>query len=174
MEMLWHDDISVDDEAIFAPRFLQYSCKQVATLRRTQLRQAVIATAGDEMQVLGTVVAMEALGHGLRLTGCTATDSDRRRCWSVTNPTHSQRTRMSGAPAQSKSTSPRTAYGLTPPVWQSLQFTAVISPRSTGCLKATPGSDARLTVFPCSCRMVWQSSQSLRITLPSGLTWFPS
>ncbi len=62
------------------------------------------------------------------------------------------------------------AYGLTPPVWQSLQLTAVMSPRSTGCLKVTPGRAAMFTVFCCSSRMVWQSSQSLRMTLPSGLT----
>lgn len=62
------------------------------------------------------------------------------------------------------------AYGPTPPLWQSLQFTAVISPRSTGCLKSRPGNEEMFTAFSCCSRMVWQMLQSLRITLPSGLT----
>jgi hypothetical protein len=38
-------------------------------------------------------------------------------------------------------------YGLTPPVWQSLQVTMVRSPRSTGCLNSPGGFVSTATLF---------------------------
>lgn len=65
-------------------------------------------------------------------------------------------------------------YGPVPPVWQSLQFTAVRSPRSIGCLKGMPSAVTGGASPSCWLRTVWQVSQSLCITMPSGLTCWPS
>ena len=62
-------------------------------------------------------------------------------------------------------------YGPTPPVWQSAQFTAVMSPRSTGWVNFAPVVVA-ISCLPLSvcASIVWQTLQSLLMTLPSALT----
>src|ERR1017187_1224835 len=59
------------------------------------------------------------------------------------------------------------SYGPTPPLWQSEQFTAVRSPRSTGCLKIWAGNAATCVPLSCCSSTVWQELQSLLMTLPS-------
>ena len=66
--MLGHDHISVDDKAVFAAGFLQDFQKQVATFRGAQLGLATVAAASNEMKVLGAIVAMQSLGHPVRVT----------------------------------------------------------------------------------------------------------
>jgi hypothetical protein len=61
--MLGHEDIPVDDEAVLATRFFQDLQEKVAALDGAQLRLAAIATAGNEMQVLSAIIAMETFGH---------------------------------------------------------------------------------------------------------------
>jgi hypothetical protein len=65
MKVLRHDYVSLDHEAILLARFFQDAQEKIAALGRAQLRLAVVATAGDEMQVLTTVVAMKPLSHAL-------------------------------------------------------------------------------------------------------------
>ena len=67
MEVLGHDDVAVDHKAILLARFLQDAQEKVATFGRAQLRLAVVATAGDEMQIMVAVIAMQALGHPIRV-----------------------------------------------------------------------------------------------------------
>jgi len=62
--MLRHDDVAVDDEAILAAGFLQDFEEQVATESSAELRATVVATAGDVVQIVVPVEALEALRHG--------------------------------------------------------------------------------------------------------------
>ena len=63
--MLGHDHVSIHHELIALLGFLQDLEKAVATACRTQDRQAMIATAGDEVEVLGAVVSLQPCGHGM-------------------------------------------------------------------------------------------------------------
>jgi hypothetical protein len=65
MKVLRHDYVSLDHEAILLARFFQDAQEKISALGRAQLRLAVVATAGDEMQVVTTVVAMQPLSHAL-------------------------------------------------------------------------------------------------------------
>jgi len=68
MKVLRHDDVSVDHKAVLLARFFQDAQEKIAAFGRAQLRLAVTATAGDEMQVMGAVIAMQALGHPVRVS----------------------------------------------------------------------------------------------------------
>src|SRR5665811_1293770 len=65
-------------------------------------------------------------------------------------------------------------YGPTPPLWQSLQLTAVRSPISTGCLNDCSCICARCDAPSSWSSSVWHELQFLLMTLPSLLTWLPS
>ena len=67
MKVFGHDDVSVDHEAVLLARFFQDAQEKVAAFGLVQLRLAVVATAGDEMQVMVAVIAMQALGHPVRV-----------------------------------------------------------------------------------------------------------
>jgi hypothetical protein len=67
MKVLGHDDVSVDHEAVLLARGFQDVQEKVAAFGRAQLRLAVVATAGDEMQIVVAVIAMQALGHPVRV-----------------------------------------------------------------------------------------------------------
>ena len=67
MEVLWHDYISVNHEAVFLARFFEDLQEEIAAFRRAQLRLAVVATAGDEVLIVVAVKAMQALGHPVRV-----------------------------------------------------------------------------------------------------------
>src|SRR5271157_235650 len=69
---------------------------------------------------------------------------------------------------------PNRNYGPTPPLWQSEQFTAVMSPKSTGCLNGWVARAATWVPLSCCSITVWHELQSLLITLPSLLTWLSS
>ena len=61
MKVFGHDDVSVDHEAVLLARFFQDAQEKVAAFGLVQLRLAVVATAGDEMQVMVAVIAMQTL-----------------------------------------------------------------------------------------------------------------
>ena len=58
--------------------------------------------------------------------------------------------------------------------WQSLQFTAVMSPRSTGCWNGTPATEAMVCPLSVWLSTTWQDWQSLLIVFPSALSCCPS
>jgi hypothetical protein len=51
----------VDDETILAAGLFQNCHKQVASPGRTQFWLATVATAGDEVQIMPAIIAMERL-----------------------------------------------------------------------------------------------------------------
>jgi hypothetical protein len=68
MNVLGHDHVAENGKAVFAARLLEKLQEQIAALGPVQERDAMIATAGDEVQLSGVIVALEASGHGRRLT----------------------------------------------------------------------------------------------------------
>jgi predicted DNA-binding protein len=74
MNMLRHNHVAVDDEAILAAGFLQDFEEQVATEGGAEVRAAVVATAGDVVQIVVAVEAVETLRHG---------DEDKQKAESV-------------------------------------------------------------------------------------------
>jgi hypothetical protein len=66
MKVFRHEDISVDDKAIFAPCFLQDFQEKIATLDGTQLRLAAVA-AGRKMEILSAIKAMKSFSHVRRI-----------------------------------------------------------------------------------------------------------
>jgi len=63
MNVLGHDHVAYDHEAVTLPDFFEHSEEQVAPLRACQPRLTMITTAGDEVQFLGAVVAPGMVGH---------------------------------------------------------------------------------------------------------------
>jgi hypothetical protein len=61
--MFGHNHISEDDEIVAEADFLESFQKQVAVARAAEQRTPLITTTGDEMQVVVTVVAVEAGWH---------------------------------------------------------------------------------------------------------------
>jgi hypothetical protein len=61
--MFGHNHISEDDEIVAQADFFESFQKQVAMARAAEQRPPLITTAGDEMQVIVTVVAADAGGH---------------------------------------------------------------------------------------------------------------
>jgi hypothetical protein len=49
MKMFWHDDISVDDEAVLAAGFFQNFQEEVAAAGTSQMRLTVVAATGNEV-----------------------------------------------------------------------------------------------------------------------------
>lgn len=69
MKVFGHDHITNDYELIPATHTFQYFEEKVAARRRAQEWTTLIATAGDVVQMIGAIVAFEALGHGEILWG---------------------------------------------------------------------------------------------------------
>ena len=67
MKVFRHDYVSVDHEAVLVARFFQDAEEEVAAFGGAKLRLAVVATAGDEMQIVTAVITMQALGHLARV-----------------------------------------------------------------------------------------------------------
>jgi hypothetical protein len=63
MNMFGHDHVSHDDEVVALAGLLHYCEKPVATACGAQERQSAIAGAGDKVQVMGAVGAMQTAGH---------------------------------------------------------------------------------------------------------------
>jgi hypothetical protein len=76
MKVFGHNHVSVD-EAKLRTCFFQYVEEPISTFRCTQNGLTPVAAAGDEMQVLCTVVAMELSRHRIRLAGMRDLDCDR-------------------------------------------------------------------------------------------------
>jgi hypothetical protein len=67
MKVLGHEDISVNHKAVLAAGLLQDSQEKVAAFSAAQLGLTAVAIAGDKMQVLGTIVAMQSFRHPIRV-----------------------------------------------------------------------------------------------------------
>ncbi len=63
MEVLRHHDASENNEAVPCTHLLQSFEEEIAQVRCAQERLPMIATAGDEVQVAGAVVALEIFWH---------------------------------------------------------------------------------------------------------------
>jgi hypothetical protein len=100
--MFRHNHVSVDDEAILATRFFQDVSESISTFRCPQDRLTSIAAAGDEMQVLRTVVAMELSRHRARLARMRNLDCDGALSQLVMKCPHIAKSAMCGAPARLK------------------------------------------------------------------------
>lgn len=61
-----HDYISHDDEAVPLTSLLQDRKEAIATARAVEKRQSPVTGAGDKVQVMRTVTAMQAAGHDKR------------------------------------------------------------------------------------------------------------
>src|SRR5271157_222292 len=68
VEVFGHDHVAVDYKLVLLPRLFQYPQKQIAAPSAAQLRLAAIATAGDEVQVMAAVEALQSRGHDRRIT----------------------------------------------------------------------------------------------------------
>src|ERR1019366_2901839 len=114
MKVLGHDDVSVDYEAVLLARFFQDAQEKCASFGRVQLRLAVVATAGDEMQVMVAVIATQPLGHPVRVRAEFQFDCDPALSRMVTNPLIGTKRECVGHPrAQS-----RDAFARLPPaIW---------------------------------------------------------
>jgi hypothetical protein len=63
MNVVRHGDVAYDYEAITLAHFLEHCQKQIPTLRARQPALPMVATASDEMQVIGAVMALGMVGH---------------------------------------------------------------------------------------------------------------
>src|ERR1700739_4558575 len=63
MDMFRHDDIPDDHEPVALARLFQNREEAVAAARRAQKRQTPVAGAGDKVQLMSAVSAMQAAGH---------------------------------------------------------------------------------------------------------------
>ena len=61
--MFGHDDVAHNHEPVFLPRLFQNREETVAAACAAQKRQSPIAGAGDKVQVMSAVGAMQADGH---------------------------------------------------------------------------------------------------------------
>ena len=68
MKVLGHEDISVNDKAIPVAGFFQDSREKVTVFGGVQLGLTVVATAGNKMQILGAIIAIQPCGHRVRVT----------------------------------------------------------------------------------------------------------
>ena len=63
MDVLGHHHTTGDDEVVASAHLLQHVEKQVATVVGTQQRAPPITAGGEEVEMSGTVIAMESVGH---------------------------------------------------------------------------------------------------------------
>jgi hypothetical protein len=63
MDVLRHDDVSQNDEAIAAAHFLQHVQEEIASVRGAEKGLATIATGGDKVQIAGAVVTLKVSRH---------------------------------------------------------------------------------------------------------------
>jgi hypothetical protein len=67
VKVLRHDDLSQQNKAVLFADFSGNSQKQITPLIGVEPRLSLIATAGDEVQISGTVVSPQTLEHEGRL-----------------------------------------------------------------------------------------------------------
>ena len=79
MKVFGHDYVSVNDKPVLAARFFKNVDEPISTFRGTEDGLTMVTAAGDEVQMLCAVVAMELSGHGARLEGMRSLDCDRAR-----------------------------------------------------------------------------------------------
>jgi hypothetical protein len=57
LKVLGHDDVACDYETIALASLFENVEEEISSLRSAKQRQAAVATARDEVEVIGTVVA---------------------------------------------------------------------------------------------------------------------
>jgi len=63
MDVFRHHDIGDNHEPVTLARLFQNREEAVAAARRAQKRQSPVARAGDKVQMMGAVTAMQSAGH---------------------------------------------------------------------------------------------------------------
>jgi hypothetical protein len=71
MKMLGHHHISDHDQPIAPAHPLQHSEKKIATPTRAQHREALIATASDEVQITRAIKTLKKFRHRTRINSQT-------------------------------------------------------------------------------------------------------
>lgn len=74
--MLGHDDVSVNDETVLTARFFQDLQEAIAGFGCAQEGLTAVTTGSDEMQIVGAIIAMESLGHPVRIISGFECDCD--------------------------------------------------------------------------------------------------
>ena len=59
MDVLRHDDVAHNYEAMAAPNLLHDLEEEIASARRGEKRTALVATGGDVVQISGPVIAVQ-------------------------------------------------------------------------------------------------------------------
>jgi len=63
MEVLGHDDVPQDDEAIAAAHLLQSVQEEIAALAGAEQGLAMITTGSEKVQMARSVIALKVSGH---------------------------------------------------------------------------------------------------------------
>jgi hypothetical protein len=69
MDVVGHNHISNHHEIVPLPHSFENFDQQIAALAAAQPGLPVITTAGNEMQMIASIVAFEMTGHGGNLAG---------------------------------------------------------------------------------------------------------
>ena len=69
MEMFGHHHVADYDKGILLPGALQDTQEQVTALAAAKLRTAPTATAGDEVQIVPTIPALQTSRHVPKVSG---------------------------------------------------------------------------------------------------------
>jgi len=83
--MFGHDDVADDHKLIALADLFQNSKKEIAALRATEKRLALMTTTGDEMKMSGAVITFETPGHGGRIGDETSSCGEGRHVGDVMN-----------------------------------------------------------------------------------------
>src|ERR1700674_5635726 len=63
MNVLRHDDVAHNYEAVAVPNLLHDLKEEIASVRPGEKRTALVATGGDVVQISGPVIAVQVGGH---------------------------------------------------------------------------------------------------------------
>jgi hypothetical protein len=63
MDVLWHDDVTQNDEAIATAHFLQDVQEEIASVHGAEKGLAAIATGGDKVQIASAIVTLKVARH---------------------------------------------------------------------------------------------------------------
>ncbi|HUK74071.1 MAG TPA: hypothetical protein VLV47_01205, partial [Candidatus Bathyarchaeia archaeon] len=67
MKMFGHDNVADDHKLIALTHLFQDLKKQIAAVRATEKRMALVTTTSDEMEMSSTVIPFETPRHGRRI-----------------------------------------------------------------------------------------------------------
>jgi hypothetical protein len=80
MNVIGHDDVAYDHEAITLADFFEHCEEQIASLRTSEPALPVITTTSDEVQLVGAIKAPGMLGHSASLLVAAKKSCDIRPC----------------------------------------------------------------------------------------------